>query len=69
MSAWNWTPGPPTLAGITYAKPVGGGGRDFSAEKTGSYGASLRIGYVVDNGSLLYGQVGAVQTRFNTTYN
>jgi outer membrane protein W len=47
----------------------GGGGRDFSVEKTGSYGATLRIGYVVDNGSLLYGQVGAVQTRFNTTYN
>jgi len=45
------------------------GGRDFSAEKTGSYGASLRIGYVVDSGSLLYGQVGPVQTRFNAHYN
>ncbi len=48
---------------------AGGGGRDFSAEKRGSYGGGVRIGYVLPNGSLLYGRIGAVQTRFNTMYN
>jgi outer membrane protein W len=47
----------------------GGGGREFAVEKRGSYGAGLRVGYVLDNGSLLYGRIGAVQTRFNTLYN
>lgn len=44
------------------------GGRDFSVEKRGSYSGNLRIGYVLGNGSLLYGRVGAVRTRFNTIY-
>ena len=47
----------------------GGGGRDFSVEKRGSYGGGLRIGYVLANGGLLYGRIGVVQTRFNTVYN
>jgi hypothetical protein len=47
----------------------GGGGREFAVEKRGSYGAGLRVGYVLDNGGLLYGRIGAVQTRFNTLYN
>ena len=47
----------------------GGGGRDFAAEKRGSYGAALRVGYVLPNGGLLYGRIGAVETRFNTIYN
>jgi hypothetical protein len=47
----------------------GGGGRDFAVEKRGSYGAGLRVGYVLDNGGMLYGRIGAVQTRFNTIYN
>ncbi len=47
----------------------GGGGRDFAVEKRGSYGGGVRVGYVLDNGSLLYGRVGAVRTRFNTLYN
>ncbi len=46
----------------------GGGGRDFSVEKRGGYGAALRVGYVLPNGGLLYGRIGAVQTRFNTIY-
>ena len=29
----------------------------------------MRVGYVLPNGSLLYGRIGAVQTRFNTMYN
>ena len=29
----------------------------------------MRIGYVLPNGSLLYGRIGQVQTRFNTLYN
>ena len=48
---------------------AGGGGRDFAVEKRGSYGGSLRIGYVLDNGALLYGRIGDVRTQFNTTYN
>jgi len=47
----------------------GAGGRDFAAEKRGGYGGSLRVGYVLPNGSLLYGRIGQVQTRFNTIYN
>jgi opacity protein-like surface antigen len=47
----------------------GSGGRDFAAEKRGGYGASLRVGYVLGNGGLLYGRIGAVETRFNTIYN
>jgi opacity protein-like surface antigen len=47
----------------------GAGGRDFAAEKRGGYGGSLRIGYVLPNGGLLYGRVGQVQARFNTIYN
>ena len=46
----------------------GSGGRDFGADKRGSYGGSLRLGYVLPNGSLLYGRIGEVQTRFNTYY-
>ncbi|OHE62168.1 MAG: hypothetical protein A2X71_10890 [Thiobacillus sp. GWE1_62_9] len=46
----------------------GAGGRDFAVDKRGGYGASLRVGYVLPNGGLLYGRVGAVETRFNTFY-
>lgn len=57
--------------GWNHERQTGGdadGGRDFSVEKRGSYGAGLRLGYVLNNGSLLYGRVGAVRTRFNTSY-
>lgn len=47
----------------------GSGGRDFAVEKRGGYGASLRVGYALPNGGLLYGRVGAVETRVNTIYN
>lgn len=47
---------------------AGSGGRDFASEKRGGYGGSVRIGYVLPNGSLLYGRIGQVQTRFNTFY-
>jgi opacity protein-like surface antigen len=46
-----------------------GGGRDVSVNKAGSYGASIKIGYVLNNGALLYARAGEVRTRFNTTYN
>ena len=55
--------------GWYHERDTGGpGGRDFAVEKRGGYGAGLRVGYVLDNGSLLYGRVGAVRTRFNTHY-
>jgi hypothetical protein len=44
------------------------GGRDFSVEKMETWGASLRAGYVLDNGTLLYARAGKVRTRFNTTW-
>lgn len=47
----------------------GGGGRDVSVSKKGSHGASVKVGYVLNNGALLYARAGQVQTRFNTTYN
>jgi len=43
-------------------------GRDFSVEKMDTWGASLRGGYVLDNGTLLYAHAGKVRTRFNTTW-
>ncbi|SIS67449.1 outer membrane beta-barrel protein [Neptunomonas antarctica] len=45
------------------------GGRDFSVEKKGSYGVGVRLGYVLDNGSLLYVRGGKVKTKFNTDWN
>jgi opacity protein-like surface antigen len=46
----------------------GSGGRDFSVRKLESYGASLRAGYVLANGAMVYGRYGAVNTQFNTQY-
>lgn len=43
-------------------------GRDYSVEKEDSYGAALRLGYVLRNGTLLYGKAGVVETTFNTRY-
>ncbi len=47
----------------------GGGGRDFAVDRRGGYGAGLRAGYVLPNGSLLYAQAGPVHRRVNTLYN
>lgn len=44
------------------------GGRDFSVEKKGSYGVGARLGYVLDNGSLLYMRGSKVKTKFNTDW-
>jgi len=44
------------------------GGRDFSVEKKDSHGVSLRGGYTLDNGALLYARAGGVKTRFNTEW-
>lgn len=43
-------------------------GRSFSVDQNGSYGASLRLGYALDNGALLYGRIGTILTRFSTQY-
>lgn len=42
--------------------------RSSSLDKDDSYGLSLRGGYVVDNGSLLYLRAGRVETRFDSFY-
>ena len=42
--------------------------RVYSVERKESYGASLRLGVVVHDATLLYGRVGAVGTRFTTDY-
>lgn len=44
------------------------GGRAFSIEWRGSYGASLRLGYATRYGALLYLRGGRVKGRFATTY-
>lgn len=44
------------------------GGREFSIEGRGSYGASLRLGYATRYGALLYLRAGRVRGRFHTTY-
>lgn len=41
-------------------------GRNFDVEKKSTYGLSLRGGYQLDNGTLLYAKAGRVRTRFNT---
>ncbi|MDX1724567.1 MAG: outer membrane beta-barrel protein [Pseudomonas sp.] len=42
--------------------------RSTSLDKDDSYGLSLRGGYVVNNGSLLYLRAGRVRTRFDSYY-
>ena len=44
------------------------GGRDFSVEKKSSHGISLRGGYILNNGALLYVRAGGVKTRFTTEW-
>lgn len=46
----------------------GSGGRDYFVHKKGGFGESIRLGYVLKNGSLLYGRVGRVETKFNSEY-
>ena len=43
-------------------------GRVFSVDKGGSIGINGHLGYVLDDGSVLYGLVGAVWTELNTSY-
>lgn len=40
----------------------------FRVDKGDSYGLSLRLGRVLDNGTLLYGRAGLVRTEFDTLY-
>jgi len=42
--------------------------RTISTEQNSGYGLSLRGGYIVDNGSLLYLRAGAVRSEFDTYY-
>ena len=44
------------------------GGRQFSVEGRGSYGASLRLGYATPYGALLYLRAGRARGRFHTIY-
>ncbi len=46
----------------------GNGGRDFYVHKKGGFGESVRLGYVLRNGSLVYGRIGRVDTKFNSIY-
>lgn len=56
--------------GWTHDRQTAGatGGRDFYVHKKGGFGQSIRLGYVLNNGSLLYGRVGRVETKFNSEY-
>lgn len=44
------------------------GSRSFSVDKGASIGIIGRLGYVLDDGSVLYGLIGADRTSLNTTY-
>jgi phage-related tail fiber protein len=44
------------------------GGRDFSVQAQGDYGAALRLGYVTREGAVIYLRGGRVRGRFNTKY-
>lgn len=44
------------------------GGRDFYVNKKGGFGESIRLGYVLKNGTLVYGRVGRVETKFTSQY-
>jgi len=46
----------------------GEGGRDFYVHKKGGFGESVRLGYVLKNGSMFYGRIGRVDTKFNSIY-
>ena len=43
-------------------------GRDYSVDKEDSQGIAVRLGYVLRNGTMLYGKYGKVRTTFNTVY-
>jgi len=43
-------------------------GRIYSVDKQYSYGAAVRLGYVLRKNTLLYGKAGLVRTRFSTDY-
>jgi hypothetical protein len=43
-------------------------GRVYSVEKTGSVGAALRAGYVVNDAVLIYGRAGLAHSWFDTDY-
>lgn len=44
------------------------GGRNFNVEQKARYGAGVRLGYRLDNGTLLYLLAGADRARFNTEW-
>lgn len=44
------------------------GGRDFSVEARGDYGAALRLGYITREGAVIYVRGDRVRGRFNTKY-
>ena len=46
----------------------GGGGRDFSMEKKGDQALAARLGYQLDNGTLLYARLGKARSQFNYRY-
>lgn len=48
--------------------PGATGGRDYYVHKKGGFGESLRLGYVLKNGSMVYGRIGRVETKFNSEY-
>lgn len=46
----------------------GGGGRDFSVEVRETVGATVKLGYILDGGALLYVRGGGVRTNFTILY-
>ncbi|QID16431.1 outer membrane beta-barrel protein [Nitrogeniibacter mangrovi] len=46
----------------------GPGGRDFSLDRKGSYGAGLRLGYRLTPGAMIYGRIGEERAKFDARY-
>lgn len=44
------------------------GGRDFSVEQKSRYGAGVRVGYRLNNGTLIFAVAGVDRARFNTEW-
>lgn len=55
-------------AAWAHERVTSGGGRTYSLRKNGGYGASLRAGYVLAGGGMLYGSYGLQDTSFHTIY-
>jgi opacity protein-like surface antigen len=56
------------ISSVNWTQERAPSGRVYSIEKTHSFGASLRVGYVVNDGMLIYARGGPVISGFDTDF-